>query len=143
MITVSPALVLRAWHSTALGVGWSSFVNAYPVNPDNVVAFYRVPGFMDTHSMNTGVRTVHPGISVRVRAGGIQSDPTAYAKTAEIWTLLEQLNRAGGATVVVGLEAVRIWAFDFVSDIIGMGYEDQDRRYSYTFTGNLTLSPGG
>lgn len=134
MITVDPAKIMHIWYAGNVGAGWKSFWNDYPPDPDKIVVFQKTGGLIDTHSMATGKRTIHPGIQVRVR----DFNPTdAFLKIATVLNLMEAIKYD---TVTVDSVQYRLWAFDVITDIIPMGFENQNRRYSYVFNGNLTLS---
>jgi hypothetical protein len=116
---------------------WPGQYGALPDAPDNAIAIYNTGGTHDGRIMRGGRVIEHPGVNIRVRAGGAGADATAYAKARSIANLLDAIQNAP-----VAIDGVNytINAVSRPTPIIAMGQEEGGRRISYSINALLTVT---
>lgn len=106
--------------------------------PDNYITIYNPVGRRDQRIAYTGEVTEHPGIQIRVRAGGADPHTTGWTKINAIRTLLNEQVR--NEYVTVGATQYAVHGFTHESGPLSLGRESPtSQRRLFTLNGTVTL----
>jgi hypothetical protein len=113
---------------------WVSFLPDGPDVPDEALALYDGPPFVDAREMRAHLVIQHPGILFRLRgrdyAGG-------WLKLYDILLALAQVVRV---TVVIGASSYLLQSVDILSGVVATGRDSDTQRNEFEMTVNVTVS---